>query len=183
MSKKSQAVISWRNRTKSRMVESMGGECQICGYNRCSDSLEFHHINPDEKELKFSGIRANPKKWNSICDELKKCILLCSNCHKEVESGMTKLPETFKKFDESYRDYKTFDGIYVIRKCLECNTEFKISRSSKKKFCNTTCSSKHNRKVERPSITDLILDLQTMSYREVGKKYGVSDNAIRKWSK
>ena len=36
-----------------------------------------------QKDFSLSSTRANPKNWDSIVKELKKCILLCSNCHKE----------------------------------------------------------------------------------------------------
>ena len=58
-----EAVKKWRRETKKRMIDSMGGECQLCGYNKCQEALELHHINPDEKELSFGAIRANPKAW------------------------------------------------------------------------------------------------------------------------
>lgn len=106
MSKSSEAVKRWRKNTKERMVKSMGGCCQVCGYNKTTNALEFHHINPEEKEMGFGDTRANNVKWSLLVEELKKCILLCSNCHKEVHEGVTQLPEVFAKFDEAYTEYK-----------------------------------------------------------------------------
>lgn len=106
MSKSSEAVKRWRKNTKERMVLSMGGCCQICGYNRSHKALEFHHINPNEKEMGFGETRANNVKWATLIEELKKCILLCSNCHKEVHEGITELPEKYATFDDSYTEYK-----------------------------------------------------------------------------
>jgi hypothetical protein len=184
MSKSSSSkVISWRRRTKTRMVESMGGSCQICGYNKCQGALEFHHINPFEKTISFGKVRANAVKWDIICDELKKCILLCSNCHKEVESGLIGLPQTYKQFDESFRDYKLLEGTHIEQECAECKNLFRTLPSSKQKYCSQSCSKKHFRKVQRPSRQTLLNELKTMSYVAVGRKYGVSDNAIRKWLK
>jgi len=81
------------------MINSMGGCCQICSYFRCDDSLEFHHIDPSKKEFSFSKLRSSLKSKAVVAEELKKSILLCSNCHKEVHNGITKLPENFAKFD------------------------------------------------------------------------------------
>lgn len=100
MSKQSEAVINWRKRTKKKIIESMGGCCQICGYNRCPSVLEFHHLNPAEKEFSLSGPRTSPKKLETIKEELRKCILLCSNCHKEVHAGYASIPETYAKLNE-----------------------------------------------------------------------------------
>lgn len=101
MSKSSEAVIRWRNRLKSKMVAAMGGKCQCCGYAICNDALEFHHINPEEKEFTFGRIKANPKNREKIINELKKCILLCSNCHREIHSGCRQIPEVYAEFDDS----------------------------------------------------------------------------------
>ena len=97
MSKSSEAVKRWRKNTKEKMVNVMGGCCQICGYNRSMNALEFHHIDPNEKEISFGDARANNTKWDLLVEELKKCIMLCSNCHKEVHEGITVLPETYTK--------------------------------------------------------------------------------------
>ena len=64
------------------MIEAMGGCCKLCGYDRCQDAMDFHHINPNEKEFSFSSVRASPKSLLSLINELKKCALLCSRCHE-----------------------------------------------------------------------------------------------------
>lgn len=102
MSKRSQDVINWRKRTKKKIIEAMGGGCQICSYNKCPEALELHHLNPEEKEFSFSSMRSSPKKLEIIKEEIKKCILLCSNCHREVHAGLTNIPENYAKYDESY---------------------------------------------------------------------------------
>lgn len=74
-------VIEWRRRKKIELVEYKGGECERCGYNKCIDALEFHHKNPNEKDFTISG-----KSWSfeRLKKEADKCILVCSNCHKEI---------------------------------------------------------------------------------------------------
>lgn len=100
----SQLVKDWRARTKERMVKSMGGCCQICGYSKTNRALEFHHINPEQKEYAFGDLRSSIKGWKIISEELKKCILLCSNCHKEVEDGITPMPTEYAKYDPSIEE-------------------------------------------------------------------------------
>ena len=56
MSKKSDAVKKWRNESKKRMIKSMGGKCSICEYNKCHAALEFHHIDPNVKEIGLGSI-------------------------------------------------------------------------------------------------------------------------------
>ncbi len=70
-----------RFRLKKRAVEYKGGKCLDCGYSKSLAALEFHHLNPDEKD--FSIAEMNHKSWEFIKKELDKCIMLCSNCHAE----------------------------------------------------------------------------------------------------
>ena len=59
--------------------ELLGNKCSICGYNKCNAALEFHHTTKD-KEFNIAGARFG---WKKLKDEINKCILLCSNCHRE----------------------------------------------------------------------------------------------------
>jgi hypothetical protein len=69
-----------------------GGKCCRCGYNKCSPALEFHHINPKTKSFSLASKihRCNPadsenKMTQSVKREMLKCILVCANCHRELE--------------------------------------------------------------------------------------------------
>ena len=84
-SRKHQKTILRRN-MKKQAVKILGGKCQICGYNRCIDALEFHHDNPQEKEFKLGS--GNTMSWQQYKNEALKCILVCSNCHKEIHSDI-----------------------------------------------------------------------------------------------
>lgn len=84
--------VSERRRTiKRKLVEEAGGKCLICGYNRCQQGLEFHHLDPAAKEfhLALNGVTRSLEKSRA---EARKCVLLCSNCHGEVEAGITAVP-------------------------------------------------------------------------------------------
>lgn len=84
------------------------GKCQICGYNKCPKALELHHINPLEKEHTISSILASCRNWQLLFDEIKKCIMLCANCHREVHENLTQLPLNFHIFDEKLIKEKFF---------------------------------------------------------------------------
>lgn len=172
MSSSSERVKTWRSTTKQRMVESMGGKCQCCGYNNCSDALAFHHLNPDEKDLGFSAIRANPKSWDKIVNELKKCILVCHNCHSEIHANVRELPKSFSQFDEKYSDYK------LIGKFNECEICKKL-KPIQNKFCSKKCAQKNSRKVDWDNI-DILDLLSKFSISELEKKLNVSNAAIYK---
>lgn len=70
-----------RRSFKQKYVDYKGGKCSICGYNKCTSALEFHHINPQEKELSF---RNTIRDWVKAKKELDKCICVCANCHREL---------------------------------------------------------------------------------------------------
>lgn len=55
--------------------------CSVCGYNRCSDALEYDHIDRTKKNFKLS--KAHNYAWERIHEELKNCVVLCANCHRE----------------------------------------------------------------------------------------------------
>lgn len=79
-----------RLRLKKLLVESRGGKCQICGYSRCLVALDFHHIDESTKVFDLSQ-RSLTRSWEKIQVELKKCALVCANCHREIHAGMVQL--------------------------------------------------------------------------------------------
>ena len=141
MSKGSEAVKRWRKTAKKRIIESMGGECQSCGYSKCDEALELHHIDPDKKELSFGAIRANPKSWVKIVEELRKCILLCSNCHKEIHNDILELPEEYESFNEDYVEYDVV-RTHECNLCSVCGKDKPIHN----KFCSKSCAMKNHYK-------------------------------------
>lgn len=63
------------------LINYKGGQCAYCGYNKCSRALEFHHLNPNEKDFGISTILT--RNVASLKAEVDKCVLLCANCHAE----------------------------------------------------------------------------------------------------
>ena len=78
-------IKKYRHKIKLESVKYKGGCCKICGYSMCIKALEFHHLDPNEKDFSFSQ---GTKSWERVKIELDKCILLCANCHREVHAGM-----------------------------------------------------------------------------------------------
>lgn len=77
-----------RRETKEFGIQLKGGKCQMCGYNRCNSNLTFHHLDPKKKEF---GISSTTVSKNRMIKEIEKCILVCKNCHGEIEEGITKI--------------------------------------------------------------------------------------------
>lgn len=67
-----------------------GGKCVRCGYDKCLKALEFHHIDPSKKDFTISN---DHFRLADAVKEIDKCILICSNCHKEFHDNMWSLDE------------------------------------------------------------------------------------------
>lgn len=76
-------VDKYLKKRKIELIKILGGKCEICnlkynGENGCL--FQFHHKNPSEKEIKLN-LAFLWKKWDNLLNEIKKCKLVCSNCH------------------------------------------------------------------------------------------------------
>lgn len=172
----------YRDRRKQRIIDVMGGKCTLCGYNRCNDALDLHHLNPEEKDFEVSFRPCI--SWDRTSAEIKKCILLCANCHREVHSGMI-TQELTSSFNQDICDKITAEvnaikyGSGDQNRCCQCGQE--ISDGSK--MC-PECYAKSIRRVKnRPSKNDLAKLVSQYGFLGVGKLFGVTDNAVRKWCK
>lgn len=173
MSKSSEAVKRWRKNTKNKLIQGMGGKCFICGYNRCNSALEFHHINPNEKDFGLASSRASIKNFNSLIKEVEKCVILCSNCHKEYHDGLHDIVFSTKLFDKQVilMDEREDD----TDQCVVCG-------KTKKKFlitCSRSCAAKRKSKINWDSIDLKKLYLE-MSITKIAEILGISDVAVHK---
>jgi len=156
-------------RKKQKAVDAFGGECQICGYNKCLGALEFHHRDGEEK-LVAPSYAVNKWSWERAKVELDKCTLLCANCHREVHEDL---------IDVSLQAPKR---PFITRECMRCKEDFD-TKDYDRKYCSAECSGLSHRKVIRPSKCELARLLKNTPYTQIGKMFGVSDNAVRKWAK
>ena len=88
---RSGAVHRRRREVKRVLVEEAGGRCVLCGYDRALSGLHFHHVDPAEKAFALSR-QGVTRSLATARAEAAKCVLLCSNCHAEVEAGTAQLP-------------------------------------------------------------------------------------------
>lgn len=151
-------------RLRKKLIEDgiKKDECEKCGLSEWMGqkiSLELHH-----------------KDGNRFNNELENLEILCPNCHSLIPNHR--------------RMKKSLDNSVTYRKKMP-----KVKKEIKYKFCqcgksinkrSNYCSSCYNlkqRKIERPEINILMNDIKLLGYSSTGRKYGVSDNAIRKWIK
>jgi Zn ribbon nucleic-acid-binding protein len=150
-----------RKALKSRLYEAglKSRRCELCGqdenWNGTRMSLILDHINGVPDDNRIENLR-----------------IVCPNCAATLDTHCgrkNKLPE---------------------RACVRCGQHF-VPRRNEHRYCSRYCGIRHDesrrdphpqtRKVDRPSYKQLLADLESMSFVAVGRKYGVSDNAVRKW--
>ena len=96
-SAKYQCKSCWNKRTAKTQIDKVrqlkkeyGNKCTRCGYDKCVDALEFHHLDPAQKEFHLGEARG--RSIDKLRQELDKCILVCRNCHTEIHWEMKNSP-------------------------------------------------------------------------------------------
>jgi hypothetical protein len=84
-----------RKREKAKSI--LGGCCRVCGYNKCSDALEFHHVESSSKEMQVGN--SFNRSWDLILTEIAKCVLVCNRCHREIHYDVIPCPEIIFEYD------------------------------------------------------------------------------------
>ena len=162
----SQAVSDFRRNRKANLILACGEKCCICGYNKAISALEFHHIDPLLKEY---GIAAQGTCHNIQKDisEIRKCVLVCANCHREIHEGLYTSEElyNYQYFNEEIIEKLLHPSKKQQRYCSECSAL--ISNESKSGLCQA-CSKKAARIVERPDRATLKQLIQQYPFTQLG---------------
>jgi hypothetical protein len=82
-----QRVADRRRQVKEILIAEAGGECIACGYDSCPSALHFHHVDPSTKSFAISS-KGFTRSLEAARAEVQKCVLVCSNCHAEIEAGL-----------------------------------------------------------------------------------------------
>jgi hypothetical protein len=150
-----------RSALKRRLYETglKDRRCELCGqgekWRGMLISLILDHINGIPDDNRLENLR-----------------IVCPNCAATLETHCGR------------------KNRLVERECALCGAVF-VARVRKQRYCSRACGMRHsngrrmpkpmNRKVERPCYEQLMADVASMSFLAIGRKYGVSDNAVRKW--
>jgi transposase-like protein len=135
-------------------------QCELCGQDELwrgrAMSLILDHVNGVYDDNRLENLR-----------------IVCPNCAATLDTHCgrkNRLP-------------------MAERLCTRCGEEF-TPNDRRQRYCSRYCGLRHARsagpkpalrRVERPPYEQLIHEITETSYVAVGRKYGVSDNAIRKW--
>ena len=178
----SQNVINHIKRRKNNLIKVFHSKCCICGFNSYQEALEFHHIDPATKKFGINASDSVTKALSKQLEEMKKCILLCANCHRGVHAGHVQLPDDCTQFFDSKIAEQLLQELDEIKHgqkhyCKHCGKEIATISAT---YC-VECASLMSRKTERPSREELKKLIRSMPFTQIAIKFNVSDNAIRKW--
>lgn len=129
---KKQQERAWSR--KLELIRLMGGKCSKCGYDKNIAALDFHHINPKEKEFQLDSRHLSNTHMDKIIEEAKKCVLLCANCHREVH---------YPEQDMDTLSSKDLNNKSILKPkkrqsvCEVCGKTFDWQKG--KRFCSEKC--------------------------------------------
>lgn len=154
------------------MLNIKVGKCEKCGYDKCIAALEFHHIDPSQKDFQISKIKRFSiyDIGDEVRNELTKCQLLCCNCHREthfLEKEKTRV--TIRISTKKTKATKI---------CPDCQCKIYY----KSHYCKS-CYQKYQMpkyKAKWPPVKELTDMVKNSNYTQVGKILGVSGNAVKK---
>lgn len=180
-------TVERQRRLKRLSLDYLGGKCLICGYSHCQEALDFHHLNPEEKEFSLAALHTTSFS-EKIMKELDKCVILCATCHREVHAGITELPSNLivnsNRIQTSIEEYQTLKEFRLSKQMKEVKSKHSClvcgKVTSNLCYCSVECSRKAKEKIEWPTDDVLAILVWEKSCSQLAKELGVSDVAIAK---
>lgn len=176
--------VKQKERALSRKLELInlrGGKCEKCGYNKNIAALEFHHLDPSTKSFQLDARHLSNTTKEKILEELNKCILICSNCHRELHNPQLENENIDNLLNEIKTKHTPFLGEKKQYLCKHCGKEFEYTTG--KIYCSKECKDASiNEKY--PSYNKLLEKYkETKSWEKVGKCFGISRKVIQRLRK
>jgi len=164
----SKATHKRRLKVRIKAILYLGGKCIRCGHTGNAATFEFHHRDPSKKDFGIST--GNTNSWEKVKKEVDKCDLLCSNCHREIHYTSQELELQVREELKKEAELEP-----IKKKCVLCGQP-----TTKTGIRCVSCFRKSIEKIKWPTNKELLRELESTSYVELGKRLGVSDKAIRK---
>lgn len=168
---KNKLISERRRRLKSRAVDYSGGKCLKCDYGCCEPALEFHHLDPNEKDFSLST-KGFFRVWETIEIEIQKTILLCCRCHRELHSELWIVTEDLIEKQKAVRK------AYQPKPLSSYGEGFEGCFEEKPRQKKVRVRKGRRYKIEWPNnLAEMVAGSSKLA---VAKQLGVSDKAVAK---
>lgn len=164
-------------RRKMKLIDYKGGKCEICGYDKNIAALDFHHLDSSLKEFQLDARKLSNTNWETILKEADKCVLVCSNCHREIHN-----PEYTKEYIESLKTFSEMNKEEIIhtKHCAYCGNSF--NKSNHNIFCSKSCKEKAKAEYfsKYPTLDDVNSKYAELhSWEKVAEYYSLTRKIIQ----
>lgn len=149
---------------KNELIVLKGGKCSECGYDKNFAALEFHHLIPEEKEFPLDSRRISNTSIEKLIEEVNKCILLCSNCHRGKHNPELSIENVKERLLNHETEHISVHRELKKKKCKYCGSEF--GNINGKIYCSDLCRGKDKGYPSRYEIVG--------KYDELGSWSGVA---------
>lgn len=171
-----------KERALSRKLELIvlkGGKCEKCGYDKNIAALEFHHLDPSIKSFQLDSRHLSNTTKEKILEELEKCILVCSNCHRELHNSQFDKNNVNNLLIEMQSKYTSiFSKNKKKEICKYCGKEFDYVCG--KLYCSKECREADMNK-KYPSYDKLVDKYdEVKSWEKVAKYFGITRKVIQR---
>jgi len=162
------------NFRKAELVRLLGGECSKCGYHENYSALEFHHVEPSKKSFQLDARHIANTSKELLMEEVGKCVLLCSNCHKEVHHPDLSTSLVDKWTLNAGNEIRTIHKEKKKSKCPICGEMFDSVKG--KKYCSDVCRKKAKGYPEKDKVVEKYKELK--SQQKVAEFFGLTRKII-----
>ena len=167
-------------RRKLKLIDLKGGKCEICGYNKNIAALEFHHIDSSQKNFSLDIRKLSNSKWDGLIKEVSKCMLLCSNCHREIHN-----PEYSKEYIESLKIKSEItelhkDENFSTKECKYCGKS--MLKTNHHYYCSEKCKnlSKQQNFNKYPTFEEINCKYQELkSWQRVADYFNITRKIVQ----
>lgn len=169
---------------KLELIKLKGGKCERCGYDKNIAALEFHHLDPSTKSFQLDSRHLSNTTREKILEELDKCILVCSNCHRELHNPHFDNENIDNLLTEmEAKHVSVFSKPRSKRKlvCKHCGKEFDYVTG--KLYCSKECRDADINK-KYPSYVEIVEKYnEVKSWEKVAKHFGITKKIIQRLRK
>ena len=161
---------------KLELIKAKGGKCEICGYDKNIAALDFHHLNPEEKSFELDARHLSNTSNDKLLEESKKCILVCSNCHREIHNEHLDKDNIQILLNEMTSMHHELSHKHKTSVCKYCGKEFQYLKG--KIYCSDEC-----RELDKnyPEYTDIIAKYDELkSWEKVAECFGVTRRILQR---